>query len=79
MKKKPEDKQVIREASCRLLATKVLCDYLEVTSVVKGVEIEHFYEDWVAKTITRPDKLMVRSVWRYFLTDLFEYRKNHKK
>jgi hypothetical protein len=78
MPKKTSEKQLMREASYKLLATKVLCDYVEVSSVVRGVEPEHFVEDWFTKNVIKPDKLLTRAVWRYFLEGLFEYRKNRK-
>jgi hypothetical protein len=62
-----------KEAACALLANKLYNDYVEVSSVICGVEVEHFAEDWIAKNLDESDKLMSRSIWRYFLKHLTEH------
>jgi len=67
------------EAACMMMANKLFSDYITASSVIKGVEPEHFAEDWMKRNITKPGKLMERSIWRYFIEELVEYRKRNKR
>ena len=74
-----EHKFKAKEAACLLLGSKLFSDYINASSVINGVEIEHFAEDWIARNVSVRDKLMARSVWKCFLENVFNYRKEHRK
>ena len=63
-----------KEAACMLLANKLYSDYVDAASVIRGVEIEHFAEDWIARNLVGNDKMMSISIWRHFLERLSNHR-----
>ena len=67
------------EASYLLTAGKMLSDYLEVSSVFSGIEIEHFAEEWISHNLDKPGKTMEKAVWRIFLNNLIRYRKRENE
>ena len=67
-----------REAACLLLGNKLYYDYANAYGKSRGVEVEHFAEDWIRKCIQDNDRIMARSIWKHFLCRLVE-RKNSRK
>jgi hypothetical protein len=65
------------EAACLILSHKLFSDYIEASSVICDIELEHFAEDWLAQNLgSSIDDAMSMSIWRHFLEKLFEYRKD---
>ena len=67
-----------KEAAYLLISTKMLHDYCVASSKVRGIEVEHFAEDWMKHNLDRPGKLMERAVWRFFIDDLMEQNRRKK-
>ena len=63
---------------CALLARKVFFEYITASGVIKGVEPEHFVEDWIIKNVRKSTEFWKKMVWRYFLFNLMEYRNRER-
>ena len=73
-----ENKFNAKEAACLLLANKLYSDYVDASSEFRGVEAEHFGEEWLKKNVPDSDRMMALSVWRHFLMRLVERRNGRR-
>lgn len=79
MKKKSIDPEYskFKMMALKLLGNKVFCEYITI-GVKFNSEPESFFEEWVRKSVIRPDAELKKWVWRYFMSNLFEYRRTQK-
>ena len=81
MKKKPttehEDYNKFKDMAMRLLGEKLFSDYMMIGASFNA-EPEHFYEEWMRRSVFQPDEEIRVYTWRYFLAKLISYRKSHK-
>ena len=77
MKKTPQ--YIMQQAALQLVAHKLFHEYLEISSSIKGVELEHYVEDWINKSLSDTDEEMNNYIWKCFLKNLLEYRREQKQ
>ena len=66
-----------KDMALQLLGNKVFSDYITV-GVKFNAEPEHFYEQWLKRSVFKPDAEVKLWTWRYFLTNLMNYRRIQK-
>ena len=66
-----------KDMALQLLGNKVFTDYITI-GVKFNVEPESFYEDWLKRSVLRPDAEIKKWTWRYFMANLIEYRRVQK-
>jgi hypothetical protein len=75
---KNSDLEKLSLASMHLLANRLLGDYLAECANHGSPEAEHFFEEWIRKNIFHPTIHLQTQVWRFFISSLISYRKEHK-
>jgi len=79
MKNKSVDPEYrkFKDMALQLLGNKLFNDYITVRERF-NVEPESFYEDWLRKSVIRPDAEIKLWTWRHFMSNLMEYRRIQK-
>jgi len=62
-----------KDLALKLLGSKIFCDYISV-GLPSRAEPEHFFEEWIERSVFNPDEDLKLWSWRYFLFKLFEYK-----
>jgi hypothetical protein len=69
---------VYKEAVCHALGILFIQDYLAVASLIKGTELEKFFETWVRKIFLKLPSKEKKVIWRNALVTLFTFREKQK-
>lgn len=84
MKKQPINQSKIpkmyKEALCYAIGLSILQGYIDISTSVKGVEIENYFETQVKrnKVVNSFTKKEKKDIWVCFINHLFLYRKNRR-